>query len=170
MQSLWATWWQQACKSLLDNIAPDFYLFNGCPVSIKQHLIRFFLMKCCLKPQKQHFIRFLLYNVVPGDTLGQYCTDNSPCEVFLFLFLSVSYRILHGHFCVVQEAPHNIIQCCSWGSRQLCKRKNPVQCCFNIPGTTLQSWKPFTMLSERLQTVDGPDSHVGSHIDNCIGP
>ena len=145
MQSLWATW-QQACKSLLDNIAPGFYLFNGCPMSIKQHLIRFFLMKCCLKPQKQHFIRFLLYNVVPGDTLGQYCTDNSPCEVFLFLFLSVSYRILHGHFCVVQEAPHNIIQCCSWGSNsfakgkilcnvvliflgQLCRAENPLQCC-----------------------------------------
>ena len=145
MQSLWATW-QQACKSLLDNIAPGFYLFNGCPVSIKQHLIRFFLMKCCLKPQKQHFIRFLLYNVVPGDTLGQYCTDNSPCEVFLFLFLSVSYRILHGHFVlskklhttlynVVLEAPDSFAKgkiLCNVVLiflGQLCRAENPLQCC-----------------------------------------
>ena len=121
-------------------------------------------MKCCLEPQTQHFIRFLLCNVAPGDTLGQYCNDNNPCEVFLFLFLSVSYRILHGHFPVAQEAPHNIIQCCPWGSRQLCKRKKPVQCCLNIPGTTLQSWKPFTMLSKRLQTT----LHKKNHVQCCL--
>ena len=39
------------------------------------------------------------------------------------------------------------------GSRQLCIRKSPVQCCFNTLGITLHSWKPYTMLPEKLQTT-----------------
>ena len=40
------------------------------------------------------------------------------------------------------------------GSRQLCIRKSPVQCCLNTLGITLHSWKPYyTMLPEKLQTT-----------------
>ena len=42
---------------------------------------------------------------------------------------------------------------CLRGSKQLCIRKNPVQCFFNIVGTILKRSNCYTMLFERLQTT-----------------
>ena len=43
--------------------------------------------------------------------------------------------------------------CCPRDSRQLCIRKNPVQCFLHTFGTTLHRLKPYAILSERLQTI-----------------
>ena len=43
------------------------------------------------------------------------------------------------------------MQSCSRGSGQHFTGKNPVQCCFNTPGTKLHRSKPYKILSERLQ-------------------
>ena len=45
------------------------------------------------------------------------------------------------------------MQCCPRGSRQLCIRNNPVQCCLNTLGTTLHRSQPYAILSERPQTT-----------------
>ena len=45
------------------------------------------------------------------------------------------------------------MQCCPGGSRQLCVRKNPVQCCLNTLGITWHKSKPYAILTERFQTT-----------------
>ena len=45
------------------------------------------------------------------------------------------------------------MQCYPRGSRQLCIRKNHVQCCLNTLRTILHRSKPYAILSERLQTT-----------------
>ena len=45
------------------------------------------------------------------------------------------------------------MQCCPRGSRQLCIRTNPVQCCLIALGITLHRSKSYAILSERLQTT-----------------
>ena len=83
------------------------------------------LMQCFLRSSRQHSIKVkILYNFVL-ILLGQHCTGQKPRYVML---------------------PKR-------GSRQLCIRKSPVQCCFNTLGITLHSWKPYTMLPEKLQTT-----------------
>ena len=61
----------------------------------------------------------------------------------------MSFLILLEQHCTGQ----NSMKCCPRGSRQLCIRKNLVQCYLNTLRTTFQRSKPYAMLSERLQAT-----------------
>ena len=72
-------------------------------------------------------------------------SDNISQEKILF---SVAV-ILLGQHCTAK----NFVQCCPIGPIQYCTGKTSVQCCPNTFVITLCRYKPFPMLSKRLQTT-----------------
>ena len=89
--------------------------------------------------------------------LGQHCTADGPMQCcrmasdnfVLEKILRNVLLILLGQNC----AGKNPIQFCSRSPRQLCKRKNSVQCFLNTLGAILLRWKPYAILSKILQTT-----------------
>ena len=121
-----------------------------------QHCIAENPMQYCPRGPTQHCIKKIQFNIVL-IFLGQHCTCQNPMPFCLSGSRQHCIRndpvnvvlILLGQHCTVR----NPMQCCSRGSRQHCIKKDPVQFCPNTLGTILPRWKPYAMLSKRLQTT-----------------
>ena len=112
-----------------------------CPKGSRQHCMRKNLVQCCLNTLWTTLYSWKPYAMLPERLqITLYIKKKILCNVVL---------ILLGQHCTGK----NPMQCCPRDSRQLCIRKNLVQCCLNTLWATLHSWKPYAMLPERPQTT-----------------
>ena len=161
---------EKISKSLSNKIALSFYLCNGCPKSIKATfnkifsfamfsgasnatLHKVFIVQCCPRRYTWGSIAQIITPVrcCPRSS-KQHCTSKNPMQccswgskqLCIKKFLCNVVLILLGQYCIGK----NPMQFCLRGLR-----KNPVQCCLTTLETTLHSWKPYAVLSRRLQQL-----------------
>ena len=109
-----------------------------CPRGSRQHCIKNNLVHVYLNTFGTTLHRSNLMQLYPRGSKQQCTRKKILCKIVL---------ILLGQHCTA-ESP---MQCCQRGSRELCVRKNSVQCCLNNLGTILHRSKSYAILSDRLQ-------------------
>ena len=108
-----------------------------------------FVNKKCLKAILSVKTKILFWNIyITLCNVVREAPDNIAQEKILRILRNVVLLLL-GQHCTRQKP----LQCCLRGSRQHCIRENLVQCFLNTLGTIQNKSKPYSLLSERIQTA-----------------